>query len=202
MPSETVTPRMDKADRTATLFILILGSFAGGVTAASGLLNAVFRILDPAGRPVHVLADIPIEATSGVQVTAQELSVVTQHLPSTARWLYASSDLIFGLMVALITLSLAYALYRVVKGDPFHQGMHTATLVAGGSLAVGGLLHQGLYGFATINAASALADSIHGEVGIGFPFDPMLPIIGLVVVALAYVFRIGERLQRDTEGLI
>ena len=43
---------------------------------------------------------------------------------------------------------------------------------------------------------------IGGVTQVGFLFEPLPIVVGFGVLALAYVFRTGERLQRDTEGLV
>ena len=51
------------------------------------------------------------------------------------------------------------------------------------------------------------SDRVNGLLGgevfaIDATVDPLPVFLGLVVMAMAVVFRSGERLQRDTEGLV
>lgn len=197
----TTTPKdMDSADRVGVIVILIIGAFLGGFIAATGLIQAVFGLIDPSRHLVALLADIPLEA-SGVAARAERVIVTAEQLPAGVAWALAGAQAISALIVGVVTVAAASVLWRVAQRRPFHRSVRLAAVVAGTTIALGSLIAQGLGGIATMAAADALADDLEG-LYVGFEFEPLSVIIGLAILALAYIFSAGERLQRDTEGLV
>ncbi|WP_307483122.1 hypothetical protein [Microbacterium trichothecenolyticum] len=192
------------ADRVALRVILAVGLVAGLGLTAMGVFTAITRVLDPARYPVSVLADVPVPLSGGDVIDAQADSVLvhTSGLSPEAVWLLASGDLVGALTLGAVTMSFCVVLWRVVQHQPFHRHMYTAALVAGCSIALGSLLSQGLGGLGQLMAAAELSDALGGVARPGFLFTPLPVVAGLGVLALAYVFRAGNRLQRDTEGLV
>lgn len=198
-----ISTGIGKADRFAIWFVLIAGFFGGGFVAGLALITGVFRLLDPARYPIPLLGEMPAETGPGIaQARWESLVVNAEHLSAGPLWLLAGADVILGLTIGCVTASFAYALYRILQRKPFHRNMRTAALVAGSAIAIGGLLHQAVGGLGTMMAAGELNDSLGGVAFVGFEFQPLVPLIGFGVLALAYVFQAGNRIQRDTEGLI
>lgn len=196
-------PGIGKTDRFAIWFILVAGMFGGGFIAGLGLINGIFRLNDPAHYPIALLAKIPVETGPGiVQAHGDNLIVNAESLSAGPLWLFAISDLILGITIGLVTASFAHVLYRIAQRKPFHRNMYLSVLVAGSAITIGGLLYQALGGLGQMMAAGELNDSLGGVAELGFFFQPMWPLIGLGILTLAYVFRAGNRLQRETEGLV
>ncbi|WP_454295437.1 hypothetical protein [Salana multivorans] len=192
-----------RGDRAGISTVLVLGVFAGGFLAARGLISGIFRLADPGYAPISLLADIPVEHGDGVlDATGTTLLVHADTLPTGTVWLLAIADVVFGLALAGIVASAAYVLWGIVRHRPFHRRSHLAAIVAGASLTFGSLLSQGVGGIGLMMAADELNDALGGVALPAFELDPLPIISGLAIVALSYVFRAGERLQRDTEGLI
>lgn len=197
------TVEIGRADRVTILTILVVGMFGGGFVAGLGLITGIFRLLDPGRYPIELLADIPVDAGDGIlEARATSILVHAESLPASALWAFAISDVIGGIAIGLITASFAYVLWRVAQRRPFHRTTHVAALVAGCAIAFGSLLSQGIGGLGRMIAADELGPSLGGVTEIGFLFEPLPIVVGFGVLALAYVFRAGERLQRDTEGLV
>lgn len=132
---------LSRPDRFAILAILIAGSFGGAFIAGTGIITGLFRLLDPAGYPIQLLADIPVETGPGiVQAHGDSLIVNAEQLSAGPLWLLALSELALSLTIACVTTSFAYVLYRVVQHKPFHRTMQAAALVAGFAIAIGSLL--------------------------------------------------------------
>lgn len=201
--ASSTRPEIGRADRGAIYAILVVGVFLGGFVAGDGLIRGVFRLLDPAGYPIELIADIPVETGPGVvQAHGSTVVVSADGLSAGPIWLFAISDLIGALAIALVTVSFAYVLWRIAQRRPFHRTVQVAALVAGCAIALGSLLAQGLGGLAKMMAATELGPSLGDVAEVGFLFAPLPIIVGFGVLALAYVFQAGERLQRDTDGLV
>ena len=123
-------------------------------------------------------------------------------IPTGALWLFAIADVVGGIAIGLVTASFAYVLWRIAQRRPFHHTSQVAALVAGCAIAFGSLISQGLAGLARMMTADELGAALGGVTQVGFLFEPLPIVVGFGVLALAYVFRTGERLQRDTEGLV
>ena len=77
--------------------------------------------------------------------------------------------------------------------------------MAGIVLVVGPLLVTALTGFAPMQTAVELNDAVNGILVPGFAVSSWgltIPFVGLGVIALAYLLRRMEGLQRDTAGLV
>lgn len=202
--STTGLPPISRVDRGVVTAVLIVGFFGGGFIAGLGVITGVFRVLDPGRYPVELLADIPLATGPGViEAHGDRLLVRTETLSAGPLWLLAIADILLALTIACVTASLAYVLVRVLQRKLFHRTMQTAALVAGGAIAIGSMLHQGARGFGQAFAADELNDALGGVATPGFEIEMIFPaLVGLGIVALAYVFRVGNRLQRETEGLV
>ncbi|MFT4029946.1 MAG: hypothetical protein QM675_08715 [Protaetiibacter sp.] len=192
-----------RADRGAIYVILAAGVFGGGFIAGLALVTGVFRLLDPARYPVTLLADIPIETGQGiVQAHGDTIVANAESLSGGAVWALAIADLVFGLALAGVVASAAVVLWRVAQRQPFHRTSYLAAIVAGCCVTFGSLLSQGIGGLGTMMAATELNPALGDFALPAFEFEPLPVVAGFVIIALAYVFRAGTRLQRDTEGLV
>lgn len=200
----TQTPAVPgRADRTAIVLILAAGVFAGAFIAGTGLIGALFRLVAPERYPVQLFADIPLPSGEGV-VTAHgdRLLATADGLGDGAVWALAGGDALAALTVGVVTASFGYVLWRVAQRRPFHRSMQTAILVTGSAVAFGSLLSQGLGGLGQMMAATDLGDGLGGVALVQFEFVPLPIVVGFGIMALAFVFRAGAQLQRDTEGLV
>ncbi len=196
-------PAIGRADRIAIVAILVVGALGAGAVAAVGLVRGIARLIDPAAFPVSLFAEIPLDAGPGIlQAHADRVVVSTDALSAGPVWLFAISDIVFALTIAIVDVCFTCVLLRVVQSRPFHGSLRTAAIVAGCAIAFGSILGQGLGGLARMMAATELAPALGGEVLVGFEFEVISIIVGFGVLALAYVFQAGTRLQREVEGLV
>lgn len=192
-----------RGDRIAVTGIMVVGMLMGGFAAGTGLLTGIFRLISPSDTPIELVARIPLDTGPGViEAHGTQLLVRTDQLTGTPLWLFALSDVIGGLTIAVITASAALLLWRIAQRRPFHHTMRTAALVAGCALSFGSLLSQGLAGIGQLAMSIDLGESLGRTTEPGFLFTPLPVIAGFVILALAYVFQAGTRLQQDQEGLI
>lgn len=200
--SETSTAP-HRADRVTIVVILVIGALAGALLAATGLISAISRIASPDAQTVRLLADIPVEAGPGiVSAHGDSLVVVVDRLDAGALWLIAAGEAFGALMIAAVTLSFGYLLWQVAQGRPFPRAAQTAVLVTGCAITFGSLLSQGLGGLGQMMAAGELQEATGGLALVQFELAPLPLLIGFGIMALAYAFRAGHRLQHDTEGLV
>lgn len=192
-----------RADRIAIWLILGAGFLGGAFVAGLGLFTAISRLIDPARYPVSLLADIPVEIGPGVlQAHGDSVVVNADGLSPSTVWTLAAGDLFLALTIGIVTVAFSVVLLRVTQRRPFHRSMQIAVLVAGCAIAFGSLLSQGIGGLGQMMAATDLEGTLGDIATPGFLFAPLPIIIGFAIMALAYVFQAGERLQRDQEGLV
>ncbi len=108
-----------------------------------------------------------------------------------------------ALIISVVAAILGITIVRIGQGRPFQRLLYRLGITAGGAMAIGGLIVELLGG----GGRMAIASEINARLGderfiTGFTIDPALIAMGFAVIALATVFLLGERLQRDTEGLV
>jgi hypothetical protein len=149
---------------------------------------------------------LPVEPDQGVTAAAVEtVRLTTDALAASTRALLAGGAALLGLTALIVGCALALLMFATASGRPFRPALYRFSLVAGLALVLGPLLATALTGFASMQAAFALDDSVGGILFPGFAVSSWgfaIPIVGLGVIALAYLLRRMEGLQRDTAGLV
>lgn len=136
----------------------------------------------------------------GVQPTTD---LVAGGLDAGTRLMLAIGEGVTALIALVVSVAIAWLLVSLARGRPFARPLQALTLTAGATLALGSLLGQGLAGLGQMMAADALNEALGEErFLVGFTFDPLPVVLGFAIMALAFVFRAGRRLQRDTDGLV
>lgn len=175
----------------AVLVIAVLGTI-------NMLVAESIRLPQPVDSPVTVTpgADASLQVLEG---TFRSADIEISGASPVIRSLLTSSmvlDTITQLAVVAGLIALSVALLR---GRPFVPSLRRVLMGVSLALIVGGMGSAGLLGFANLEVAAALDAP-------GFPmmaeFDFTAAIIGLVLALVVVVFEFGERLQRDTEGLV
>ncbi|WP_062077098.1 hypothetical protein [Demequina globuliformis] len=197
---------LDKADRIG-MYISI------GVVALGSLLAlvpAVGRLREVGdGRDVPVTvplsgheAELPL-GPDGAAVTASvdtATVVVPNPAPATLFALYAQP--IWTALMVIVACGFAAALFlRLARGTAFSGRTSRLIYIGAGVLLVGWFGSGVLMNMTTNGALSALSDYTYDDYVI---FETSLApfFVYLVVGAFAAAFQVGERLQRDTEGLV
>ena len=210
MSSPSVIARPRRVDRVV---LLIFSGVAAAVGVATLIMGALrIRLYASAivegGTPVALLTHSPIPGTPTdgdpqiVFGTFPTADLLVNGLSDGTRSLLAIGEG-FGVVVAVVVSgAIGWLLFAISRGRPFAQPLYALTLVAGATLSLGSVLGQGLSGFGKMNAAVELNAVTDDLFLIGFAFDPAPLVIGFAIMALAFVFRTGTRLQRDTEGLV
>ncbi len=219
-----------KGDRP-DLIVTRFGAIAFAVLTAIGTTVAVIQTLVaehvavslpvstfwPNLHPTVEITDGPTAEVVGGGFEVAEVTIAG--LSTDARLLLAGGHALQGLTFVIIGVMVAILCHRLLAGDPFRRMLSRAMTVSAVSIAIGGLAWQVLFQLGGL-AASTQVLLVTGwnagdvvmqdpDIGIGWPepymgftleFWPLFLALPLVAVAIA--FRYGERLQRDTEGLV
>jgi hypothetical protein len=195
---------LNRADAIAIRILGVLAAAFAAVTLVVGIPGVIGTVAgDTVTLPLMLIEPVTEQTGNPAILSAQtdELTVTAAGVGSGVRATLAVGAALGTLIAAAVGVVIALFLWRLAQGRPFHRSLFAASLVAGLAMSIGGLISAFAAGFGAMQLAMALDPD--GEVFVpGFSFDPTLMFAGLVVLALAYVFRAGTRLQRDTEGLV
>ncbi|MGU3646476.1 hypothetical protein ACLBXX_16045 [Microbacterium sp. C23T] len=207
MIDSTVDTIPHRADRVT---MRVIGGLAVAMAVALGTgqatIAATFVWADTV--TVSLLADqtVPVEPGGGVSEAAVEtVALTTDALATGTRALFAGGAVLLGVTALIVGSALALLLFATASGRPFRPALYRFSLVAGLVLVLGPLLATALTGFASMQAAFELNDAVDGILVPGFALSSWgltIPVVGLGVIALAYLLRRMEGLQRDTAGLV
>ena len=200
---------LDRSDRIA-LWVIAAISF---LVAAWWLVVSMVRALGPYffDQPVVaglLLTDGVTDTSSvvGVSSSITEIEIVSvatsAFSPGPIAQIVATSTL-QALIIAVVASVIGIAITQIAQGRPFQRSLYRLGIAAGSTMAIGGLAVEGLGGGGRMVLANELNARLSDErFAVGFTFDVAPIAIGFVVIALATVVLFGERLQRDTEGLV
>lgn len=194
--------------RVDRVTLRVLGSLAALCTLLAGALTVAgaARFLWASEVSLSLLADTPVESTSPVSTAAHDsVSLTTSALSAAARGLLATGDIASALTILAVGGAIAVILFLAAARRPFRPMLFPITLTAGFALAVGPILAVGLHGLGLMHAAGELSPAVDAGLVTGFGIPGLgaaVPLVGFAVLALAFVFRHGAALQRDTEGLV
>lgn len=200
-----------KPDRVVLLTIQFVALVSAAVALAAGAIavaNAVgsesVEMLLPsaASLPQNLVGDpdaVGIPRILGGAFVFAEASIADPG--AGVRTLLALGSGFGTLVYVALALTVAYLCWRLYKGNPFGASVTRAVWVAAAALTVGSLLSQGLLGFASWSALNELRlDPALFPLEMYFDFVPI--IAGLALLLVASAFQLGERMKRDTEGLV
>lgn len=199
------TRSLDRPDRIGMYMSIVLVAIGAGLT----IFSAVNRLRDVAsGGAIPVLvplagenAQLPL-GPDGTAVQAQvESAIVHVSEPASATLFALWAQPIWGVVCICAGLVLAAMFFlRLARGKAFNGGAARLAFIGAGVLVVGWFGNGILTNMATNGALSRLSDYSYDSV----VFEvSLMPIVGvLLLAATGAALQIGERLQRDTEGLV
>lgn len=199
------TRMLPRSDRIAMYITVVIGALGIVLTAT----RAITRLIEVApGRDIPVLvpfvdetAALPIGPDGAAVEVAVDQAVVTvpQPAPATLFALWAE-PIVFALaIIAGIVVGALFCL-RLARGRAFERGTARLVFIGASILAAGWFVGAMLTNMTVNGALSAVSDYTYD--GITFSVD-VVPVFGLLALgAIGAAFQIGERLQRDTEGLV
>ena len=210
MAISTAPSGITRADRI-TLFVFagIAGAIGLATLIAGALRIRLYAVAATDGStPLSLLTDTSVPGVPtdgdpsirfGVFPTAD---LLVTGLSDGTRALLAVGEGIGVLVAVVVSATIFWLFLSLARAQPFAPSLHRLTLAAGATLALGSLLGQGIAGLGRMNAAAEVNPVADDLFSVGFTFDPAPIVIGFAIMALAFVFRAGTRLQRETDGLI
>ncbi|PYF99316.1 hypothetical protein SAMN05216184_10725 [Georgenia satyanarayanai] len=172
----------------------------------------------------HTLGDDPLEV-EGIPVSDASAPAFTEHLPAISearygaltavvegvpagtRWLLWAGDAVGSLAVVGICLVLVQLCVRIARQRPFGRSLTVALVATAVLVTAGGVLPQLLalagrtqvvehLGVATMAAETGVRLTVSSELSLASIG------VGLALCVVAVAFALGERMQRDTAGLV
>lgn len=199
----TTAGRMDTVGLGTTICAVAIAAVWGLIVLVTGAFRLVHVLASETvtlSQPVSV--DIPADTGGSAQLvegTFRIADITVAGVPGVVRALLATStalDILAHLSVVIGVIMLCISLMRE---RPFMPAMVRALIITSFALVVCGMLSTGLLAFANMEVAYALDAP-------GFPMlgnlDFTAAFVGLALALVATAFAIGQRMQRDTEGLI
>lgn len=185
-------------------------------TITVGLIVAVITIITATLRIVHVLPNtnvsvlVPLADTTtslplgpdgaDVTVAIDQAAVTVSNMPPVVVASLVLSAICGALTVLIVTALICLLCRNMLGGTMFSRV--NSRLVWGSSvtIATGWLLGLLLNTMGTNGAVATLSDNSFDKVVMTIDWLPF--VFAMMVGALALAFRAGERMQRDTDGLV
>lgn len=208
MASPRSTSRTLSRGDTGSFLLFIV---AGVAIAAWAVIRSVGAIVAAVGnRDVRVSIDfldtiaqapigpdgapVPVELTGAV--------VTVPSLPLASLWALFLSEGIFAATVVTVVVLLVVLCIGILRGEIFSR-RHTRLVVAVGIVSLAAAFAVPFFHNMVANGALAWLSDRTYERGLTQQIDlPILIVIGFVAGLSSTVFAVGDRLQRDTEGLV
>ncbi|MDZ5146156.1 hypothetical protein [Microbacterium testaceum] len=208
MASPRPTSRVLSRGDTAGFVLFLIGGVAIAVAAVVQAITDIARVLP--NRDITLLA--PFAATdaqaplgpggSAVTVQLDSASVTVASLqPASLAALVISHAVFAAAMVTVVTLLLVLC-FGILRGRIFSRA-HTALVTAAGLVAIAGMYFVPFFHNMAVNGALALvSEGTYDRAVVGTVDVFAIFAVAFVVALAGTVFAVGDRLQRDTEGLV
>ncbi len=206
--SEAAAP-LDRYDRFA-MGALGAASLAGGVVWLIGALYGLARYATSA-RAISLPATVlnprvdpnPGAGLNTIAWDGAQVNVDLDALGPVTSVLLLGSDAVSLIVGAVVIGAIGIVLLRLARRSPFHRSLFAIAMAAGAALSIGSVIALGSHALGSLMASDRINELLGSDVfAIDATIDPLPVFLGVVVMAMAVVFRIGERLQNDTKGLV
>ena len=202
--------------RVATLSRAIVWAIFGIAVLVLGgtLALSIWGIVESLGSGTVALTlstaqSLPAEADQGSAALLRgefdSASVVVGGLDAGAFAIALVSKIALALTQLAIAASVALLSWSLVKARPFRRSLSVTVTLSGAIVLIGGILAAGLGVLASWMVADQLNDPDAGLDGF-WPIlagvDPTFIAIGVALLLAGLAFEYGNKLQRDTEGLV
>lgn len=176
---------------------------------AAGAAGTVLRLVEVApGHDIPVLVPLSNEQAAlplgidGAPVTVDvETATVVVADPGSSTLFALWARPIAQLLVIAATMAIAAAfMVRLAKGRAFEPGTARLAYAGGGVIAGGWFVDTVLTSVTTNGALASVSDQGRESMLFEITLGPALAV--LIIAAVGVALQIGERLQRETEGLI
>jgi hypothetical protein len=182
------------------LIVGILSLIGGAVSISQHLASGYTQLTLVADKP------LPAAVSHGGALFVHGLyasaSVKVHGLSGGIVALETSAEIAIVLVEASLSALVALLAWRLLRGGLFRRSISLAVTAAGVILTIGGLVSQAGVALAGGAAASELNGGGNGFWPLAGRFDPTLTVFGIVLLLVGLAFEYGERLQKETEGLV
>jgi hypothetical protein len=202
----TATPSISRADAVSLWLFMI----AGVVIAAWGIAAAALRIIEVVpNRDVDVAAEFvgtPAEAPIGpggslLPVELERAIVTVPALPGASWASLIIQQLVAATTIAVVVACLLLLCWAVMRNQVFSR-RNTALVAVAGITGTIGFAAVPFFGNVAANGAfNRLSSGDFNNVVMSVDLMPLF-FLAFVAAMAATVFTIGDRLRRDTEGLV
>lgn len=201
----TESATLPRSDRIGMYLNIGLGAIAIGIT----IWQVIVRLIEVfPGRdiPVQVplfdqTASLPIGPDGApIDVAVDQATILVSDPAAATLFALYAHPIVFGAAIVATIALLSLFCWRLARGRAFERSTTRIVMATLGVVAVGWLTTSILKQMSINGALAAVSDRTYETSTMTFDILPVLGILGLGVVALA--LQIGERLKRDTEGLV
>ncbi|MBF0672707.1 MAG: hypothetical protein IR160_08990 [Salinibacterium sp.] len=195
-----------RGDVVAMAFFMLMG----GVFAIMTLVQCVRRTIDVlAGDGVRVFAEFigtPADAPIGPGGAARTVEldsawILPDALPAASVWALVSEQVLIAASVVTVIASLLALLWNVLRGRVFSRANTRLILTAGFAAFLGSALAPFFANMGANGAFAQISDGTFNNVVQSVEVMPLFAVAFLAALG-GTVFGVGERLQRETEGLV
>ncbi len=196
-----------RSDR-AIVWVILCGAAIVGLAA---LVQGIYTIVSELshnrfGLTLAADLQVPQPADPGtaqiVEGTFTEANVTISNLAGAPVGLLIAGHIATILTSVIIATAVILLCTGVLRGTPFTRPIAISIIAVSSTLMIGSLLSQAFYGFAGVFATEQISQSsdFWAEFSISVDGTPIMA--GFVIAIVAFAFELGNRMQRDTEGLI
>lgn len=205
--TNTTTPPAIKRSDAIGLWIFMAAGAAIAVWVTWAAVSRIVEVLP--NRDIQVLgwfSGTPAEAPIGVDgadVTVElgQAVVTASELPAASLWALVIQQVVLVIAVLTVVGALVWLSRNVSRSIVFSR-TNTVLVSTAGIVGLVGYFAVPFFGNMAANGAFAVISERTFE-NVIITLDPFALVLAAFVVALlSTVFAIGERLQRDTEGLV
>jgi hypothetical protein len=208
-PTQTRNARFTAAFVRGVIWaVLAISLLVGAVTLATGAVTTVDSIASNSIR-LSLVAEqtLPAAADRGeshiVEGAYETAGVLVTDLPVGIAALASAASIVQILTQVAVAACGALLAWRLLRKQLFRRSLSITVTLAGAALLTGGIFSQGFGSLAAAMAAGDLNGGQHpGFWPIAGRIDGTTLFFGLVLLLVGLAFEYGERLQRDTEGLV
>lgn len=200
------TGRLSRSDTVGMLFFMV----AGAAIAVTSVVVAIARIVEVLPNtnvelPAEfsgTVANAPIGPNGApVGVTLDVATIVAPSLPAASLVSLVIQQIVGALAIVIVIAALMWLSRNITVGRVFSRTNTVLVLVAGFTALAGAVLVPFFGNMAANGAFARISDRTFDNVVMSADLFPLLMLAFLAALG-GTVFSIGERLQRDTEGLV
>ncbi|QOR70509.1 hypothetical protein IM660_18275 [Ruania alkalisoli] len=204
----------DRGDRVALTVVAV----AAAIVAIGSVVMMILLAVEAFTSPNLLLPGFEVENGSSPDFLADAAGVIHSHYTTVTltvvepggvvRLLYFASGYLHQLMVIVVAGAVSWLAWRTVTGRPFVRSATIAVMLAAVAVLAGGAFGDLLRGITRAEVVAGLGENaIATDTSEGFLALMVSSTLGwlgwgLALGVVAQVLWIGERMQKDTEGLV